>query len=322
MAYFGVSTNLVNYLKYRLHEGSKSAANNVTNWEGTGSIAPLVAGYLADAFLGRYWTIVLSMVISAVGYGVLAASASVIRLESAALYAGMYLVALGGVLEPIMAPFGADQFDDGEDDQRGRRQSSFFNWFYLSLNCGSLVGGTVLVWVQTSVGWGVGYGVPAIFSALSVAVFLAGTATYRRDQPPGGSPLTRIAQVVVAAVRKFDVEIPSDSSMLYESDAVDGMPAIHGRRRLLHTGIERTRSQAGILSFLKHSTNVCAHNARILTPINAYMHILFLVMSIFKRLSRHILILTNSLRMSWYQGVRHVPLKKIISRKCEHSRQV
>jgi peptide/histidine transporter 3/4 len=66
MAYFGVSTNLVNYLKYRLHEGSKSAANNVTNWEGTGSIAPLVAGYLADAFLGRYWTIVLSMVISAV----------------------------------------------------------------------------------------------------------------------------------------------------------------------------------------------------------------------------------------------------------------
>uniref|UniRef100_A0A0D9YIS6 Major facilitator superfamily (MFS) profile domain-containing protein n=1 Tax=Oryza glumipatula TaxID=40148 RepID=A0A0D9YIS6_9ORYZ len=246
MAYFGVSTNLVNYLKYRLHEGSKSAANNVTNWEGTGSIAPLVAGYLADAFLGRYWTIVLSMVISAVGYGVLAASASVIRLESAALYAGMYLVALGGVLEPIMAPFGADQFDDGEDDQRGRRQSSFFNWFYLSLNCGSLVGGTVLVWVQTSVGWGVGYGVPAIFSALSVAVFLAGTATYRRDQPPGGSPLTRIAQVVVAAVRKFDVEIPSDSSMLYESDAVDGMPAIHGRRRLLHTGQFRFLDRATV----------------------------------------------------------------------------
>lgn len=171
------------------------------------------------------------------GYGVLAASASVIRLESAALYAGMYLVALGGVLEPIMAPFGADQFDDGEDDQRGRRQSSFFNWFYLSLNFGSLVGGTVLVWVQTSVGWGIGYGVPAIFSALSVAVFLAGTAAYRRCQPPGGSPLTRIAQVVVAAARKHDVEVPADASLLHECcDAVDGMSAIQGSRRLVHTG--------------------------------------------------------------------------------------
>lgn len=61
-----MSTNLVNYLKDQLHEGSKAAANGVTNWLGTSSITPLVAAFLADAFLGRYWTIALFMVISVV----------------------------------------------------------------------------------------------------------------------------------------------------------------------------------------------------------------------------------------------------------------
>ncbi|KAG8054311.1 hypothetical protein GUJ93_ZPchr0001g31093 [Zizania palustris] len=243
-AYYGVSTNLVNYLKYRLNEDSKTAANSVTNWEGTGSIAPLIAGYLADAFLGRYWTIVLFMVISAVGYGVLTASASVVKLQSAVLYAGLYLVALAGVLEPIMAPFGADQFDESDEEERDR-QSSFFNWFYFSIDVGSLLGGTVLVWVQSNVGPGLGYGIPALFSVVSVLVFLAGSATYRRDQPPG-SPLTRIAQVVVAAVRKFDVETPSDLSLLHECDAVDGMSVIQGSRRLAHTGQFRLLDKAAV----------------------------------------------------------------------------
>ncbi|KAF0919754.1 hypothetical protein E2562_031089 [Oryza meyeriana var. granulata] len=242
-AYFGVSTNLVNYLKYRLNEGSKSAANNVTNWQGTGSITPLVAAYLADAFLGRYWTIFIFMIISILGYGVLTASAAA-ALQGAVFYAGLYLVALGGGLLVVLAPFGADQFDEADEEERGR-QSSFFNWFYLSLNFGSLVGGA-MVWVQTSVGWGIGYGIPAIFSALSVAVFLAGTATYRRGQPPGGSPLTRIAQVVVAAARKYDVEVPPDASVLHERDADDGMSAIQGSRRLVHTAQFRFLDKAAV----------------------------------------------------------------------------
>ncbi|EEE55835.1 hypothetical protein OsJ_04447 [Oryza sativa Japonica Group] len=120
-AYFGVSTNLVNYLKYRLHEGSKSAANDVTNWQGTGSITPLVAAYLADAFLGRYWTILLFMAISVLGYGVLAASAAAPALlhgGAAAFYAGLYLVALGSGLLVVMAPFGAGQFDEADEGER------------------------------------------------------------------------------------------------------------------------------------------------------------------------------------------------------------
>lgn len=245
-AYFGVSTNLVNYLKVQLHSGSKAAANSVTNWQGTASITPLAAAFLADSFLGRYWTITIFFLISVAGYGVVTASASA-ALESAVFYAGLYLVALGGALQPVMVSFGADQFDVEADEEERGRQSSFFNWFYLSINVGSLVGGTVLVWVQSAHGWRLGYGIPALLSVVAVALFLAGTGAYRRHQPPGGSPLTRIVQVVVAAARKCDVEAPADAALLHERDGDDGMSAILGSRRLAHTDQFRSVAQCPCL---------------------------------------------------------------------------
>ncbi|PON63700.1 Proton-dependent oligopeptide transporter family [Trema orientale] len=57
LAYYGVSTNLTNYLAKYLNQGNVSAANNVTNWAGTFYITPLVGAFLADAYLGKYWTI-------------------------------------------------------------------------------------------------------------------------------------------------------------------------------------------------------------------------------------------------------------------------
>ncbi|KAM3334233.1 hypothetical protein ACQJBY_028965 [Aegilops geniculata] len=261
-AYFGVSTNLVNYLKVQLHSGSKAAANSVTNWQGTASITPLAAAFLADSFLGRYWTITVFLLVSVAGYGVVTASASA-ALESAVLfYAGLYLVALGGALQPVLSSFWADQFDVEADEEERARQSSFFNWFYLTINVGSLVGGTVLVWVQSAHGWRLGYGIPALLSVVAVALFLAGTGAYRRHQPPGGSPLTRIAQVVVAAARKCDVEVPADAALLHELDGEDGMSAILGSRRLAHTDQFRSVAQCPCLGRRSH----CFHLHRSSLP--------------------------------------------------------
>ena len=63
LAYYGMSTNLVNYMKTRLGQGNSVAANNVTNWSGTCYITPLIGAFLADAYMGRYWTIASFMII-------------------------------------------------------------------------------------------------------------------------------------------------------------------------------------------------------------------------------------------------------------------
>lgn len=63
LAYYGMSTNLVNYLITRLGQGNVAASNNVTNWGGTCYITPLFGAFLADAYLGRYWTIAIFVMI-------------------------------------------------------------------------------------------------------------------------------------------------------------------------------------------------------------------------------------------------------------------
>lgn len=52
----------------------------------------------------------------------------------------------------------------------------------------------MVVNVQASVSWAVGFAVPLAAFGLALAIYLAGTPLYQR-MPPGGSALTRIAQV-------------------------------------------------------------------------------------------------------------------------------
>lgn len=128
----------------------------------------------------------------------------------------LYLVALGtGGIKPCVSPFGADQFDDTDPKERAKK-GSFFNYFYFSIYIGIIFASTVMVWVQENVGWGFGFGVPALAMAVAVAGFVSGTSLYR-FQKPEGSPFTRISQVLVASCRKWSIEVPEDSRLLYES---------------------------------------------------------------------------------------------------------
>lgn len=60
-----MSTNLVNYLIKRFNMGNAAASNSVTNWSGTCYVTPLIGAFLADAYLGRYWTIAIFSVLYA-----------------------------------------------------------------------------------------------------------------------------------------------------------------------------------------------------------------------------------------------------------------
>ncbi|XP_010262765.1 PREDICTED: protein NRT1/ PTR FAMILY 8.1-like [Nelumbo nucifera] len=246
LAYYGMSTNLVNYLKFQLHQHNVVAANNVTNWSGTCYITPLIGAFLADSYLGRYWTIASFSIIYVCGMTLLTLSASVRGLkpncekdvchpteaQSAVCFVALYLVALGtGGIKPCVSSFGADQFDDTDEVEK-KYKSSFFNWFYFSINIGALLAASVLVWIQTNVGWGWGFGIPAVAMAIAVMSFFSGTRLYR-NQKPGGSPLTRFCQVVVASFRKFQVKVPSDKSLLYETADVESV--VKGSRKLDYT---------------------------------------------------------------------------------------
>ncbi|CAJ2670691.1 unnamed protein product [Trifolium pratense] len=257
LAYYGMSTNLVNYLGERFNQGNAEAAKSVTTWSGTCYITPLLGAFLADSYLGRYWTIASFSIIYVIGMGLLTLSASAPGLkpscdangchptsaQTAACYIALYLIALGtGGIKPCVSSFGADQFDETDEKER-KKKSSFFNWFYFSINIGALIASSVLVWIQMNVGWEWGFGVPAVAMVLALVFFFGGSPLYRL-QIPGGSPLTRICQVLVAACRKLKLQVPADKSLLHET--IDVESVIKGSRKLDHTNNLRCLDKAAI----------------------------------------------------------------------------
>ncbi|KAJ1411293.1 PTR2 family proton/oligopeptide symporter, conserved site [Sesbania bispinosa] len=259
LAYYGMSTNLVNYLQDRYNQGNTAAANTVTTWAGTCYITPLLGAFLADSYLGKYWTIASFSIIYVIGMSLLTFSAILPGLkpscdagschptpgQTSVCFIALYLIALGtGGIKPCVSSFGADQFDDNDEIER-KRKSSFFNWFYFTINIGALVASSVLVWIQMNVGWGWGFGVPAVAMIIAILFFFIGSRWYRL-QLPGGSPLTRICQVIVASTRKVGLQVPEDQSLLYETADVESN--IKGCRKLEHTDKLKALDKAAVVT--------------------------------------------------------------------------
>ncbi|XP_027366550.1 protein NRT1/ PTR FAMILY 5.2-like [Abrus precatorius] len=260
MAYYGISSNLILYLTRKLHQGTVTSSNNVTNWVGTIWITPILGAYVADARLGRYWTFVIASVIYLLGMCLLTLSVSLpslkppeclerdvtkcekaSTLQLAVFYGALYTLALGtGGTKPNISTIGADQFDDFDSKEK-RHKLSFFNWWMFSIFIGTLFANSVLVYIQDNVGWTLGYALPSLGLAISIIIFLAGTPFYRHKLPTG-SPFTKMAKVIVASIRKWKVPIPSDSKELYEFDVEEY--AKKGKVRIDHTPTLRFLNKA------------------------------------------------------------------------------
>ncbi|KAJ0494649.1 putative proton-dependent oligopeptide transporter family, PTR2 family proton/oligopeptide symporter [Helianthus annuus] len=236
LAYYGISTNLVSYLTKKLHQGNATAARNVTTWQGTCYLTPLIGAVLADAYFGRYWTIAVFSIIYFIGMCTLTLSASLpsLKPDESFFFTGLYLIALG----------------TGGSNRRVSK-GSFFNWFYFSINIGALISSSLIVWIQDNKGWGLGFGIPALFMGVAIISFFLGTPLYR-FQKPGGSPITRMCQVLVASFRKWNLPLPIDASLLYETP--DKLSAIKGSRKLLHTDELKFLDKAAVPSPTENSS--------------------------------------------------------------------
>ncbi|EFJ17256.1 hypothetical protein SELMODRAFT_115215 [Selaginella moellendorffii] len=260
LAFYGINTNLVTYLIKEYHQGNAMAAKNVTIWSGTGYVTPILGAFLADAYWGRYRTIAVFSSLYLVGLILLTLSASLPSLKPPScdkmscqhaslgqlifFYVSLYFVALGmGGIKPCISAFGADQFDNSDPVER-KNKGHFFNWFYLSINVGGLVATTCLVYIQDNTSWALGFGIPAACMAVSIGSFLLGSPLYRHQRPQG-SPLVRVAQVLVAAFRKCFVQVPADKELLHGSKESNGS-SISGSFRQVYF---KTLVNSGLLSW-------------------------------------------------------------------------
>ncbi|CAI0427360.1 unnamed protein product [Linum tenue] len=231
LSYFGIATSLIIYLTRVMHQDLKTAARCVNYWAGVTTLMPLLGGFLADAYLGRYYAVFVSSIVYLLGLILLtltwfvpsmtacvgggAACHDPRKVHQLLFFLAIYLISLGtGGHKPSLESFGADQFDDDHSDER-RQKMSYFNWWNFGLCCGLLLGVTLIVYVQDHVSWGAADVILTVVMALSLVVFVVGRPFYRY-RVPTGSPLTPMLQVLVAAIRKRNLALPSDPAHLYE----------------------------------------------------------------------------------------------------------
>ncbi|XP_030471142.1 protein NRT1/ PTR FAMILY 7.3 [Syzygium oleosum] len=250
LAFFGVGVNLVLFLTRVLGQSNADAANSVSKWTGTVYIFSLVGAFLSDSYWGRYKTCAVFQVIFVIGLVSLSLSSFLFlirprgcgnqqipcgshsSMEITLFYLSIYLVALGnGGYQPNIATFGADQFDE-EDPREGHSKVSFFSYFYLALNLGSLFSNTILGYFEDEGMWALGFWVSAGSALAALVLFLGGTAKYRHFKP-SGNPISRFSQVIVAASKKWRVEMTPGEDDLYEADGMDCSDS--SSRKILHT---------------------------------------------------------------------------------------
>ncbi|CAO2835338.1 unnamed protein product [Amaranthus hypochondriacus] len=228
LAYYGISGNLINFLTGKLGQSTAMAAANVNAWSGVASLNPVLGAVIADSFLGRFYTILVSSIIYILGLGLLTLSAMLPSLncinedtmnshtfgrsshsQTMMFFIALYMVAIGqGGHKPCVQAFGADQFD-GENPAESKAKSSFFNWWYFGLCMGYLLGIGVLSYVQENLNWGLGFGIPCIIMVIALLIFLLGTATYRYIIiSENERPFLRIGRVFVKAARNWNVKLP------------------------------------------------------------------------------------------------------------------
>lgn len=235
---------MITYLTQQLHMPLVQASNTLTNFSGTSSLTPLVGALIADSFAGRFWTITVGSLVYQLGMISLTVAAVVPALrpplgapasacQLLILYASLLCTSIGsGGIRPCVVAFGADQLGGDVHRQRRQQKWSFFNLYFFSMGLAALVALTVVVYMQENVGWGWGLGIPTIAMGISVVAFVVGYPLYIKMKP-GGSPLTRLTQVAVAALRKRNAVKPEDPNLLYEDKELDAAISTNGR--LLHT---------------------------------------------------------------------------------------
>lgn len=224
----GALSNMVVYLIKEYNVPSVDAAQISTIISGSISVAPVAGAIVADALFGCYPIVAVAMALSVLSLIMFTLTASIPTLrpavcqfgagqpcdqastgQMAALYGAVCLLCLSAAGARFnQATMGANQFDASAD------RDVFFNWYFIMLYASSVLGATVIVYIQDTVSWSLGFGVSCAASVVGLGALLLG-ARYYRQPAAQGSPFTGLARVVVAATRKRKVNLVASEELKF-----------------------------------------------------------------------------------------------------------
>ncbi|KAJ4253331.1 hypothetical protein NW762_010486 [Fusarium torreyae] len=225
-SYYGAAILYTNFVTQKLPEGSTTGAPLDSDGQagalGMGPKAgqgislfnqffaylmPLVGAWIADAKLGRFWTIHIAICVSTVAHAILVAAASpkvIVNKDSsfAAFIIGLIVLCTGtGFFKANVSPLLADQNEDTKmrvEVRKGERvivdpavtNTRVFLYFYLAINIGSVLGQISMVYVEKYHSFWLAFFIPTIFFLVAPIVLALNKKKYKL-KPATGSVLAK-----------------------------------------------------------------------------------------------------------------------------------
>ena len=129
---------------------------------------PLLGGFLADRYFGKYWTIVGFSVPYVLGHFVLGIE------THTALFIALALLAGGsGVIKPNISTLLGQTYDQKRPGQE-RLRSAAFLWFYLAINVGAFLSTLFMPSIRDDWGYQIAFQFPAWLMVGALFVFALG----------------------------------------------------------------------------------------------------------------------------------------------------
>ena len=219
-SYYGMRAILALYMTERLGIDKADAGTFMSFFIAACYFLPLLGGYLADNFFGKYWTIIGFSVPYVVGQ-------LLVGIENKyAVFGALALLAMGsGVIKPNISTLMGMTYDQQRPGQEQLR-SNAFSWFYLAINIGAFCSQVAVPYLRTRYDYQTAFLFPAGLMVLALTLFGAGKRFYAResierkvvgtpgDQLPDGRTVTGLPvhyKVVTPAEKDADRKLKRDT---------------------------------------------------------------------------------------------------------------
>ncbi|AEI66043.1 POT family MFS transporter [Corallococcus macrosporus] len=181
---------------------------------------PLIGGYLADRFFGKYRIILGLSLVYCLGHACLA----VFEHNATGFFTGLALIAIGsGGIKPCVAAMVGDQFNESNS----HLVKKVFAIFYWTINFGSFFASLFIPLLLKHFGPSVAFGIPGVLMFIATFIFWLGRHKYVRVPATGANPHS-FTKVVFSALRNRG----QGKSWLdgarkeHPEEAVDGVKAV------------------------------------------------------------------------------------------------
>jgi POT family proton-dependent oligopeptide transporter len=170
-SYYGMRTLLALFLLDVLHFSRNESGKTVQFFMASCYLLPLLGGFIADNYLGKYKTILYFSIPYILGHFLLGGSTN-----SVALYIALGLLALGsGTIKPNTTPLMGMIY---EKENKTPLLNEAFSLFYAAINIGAVATSWALPLVRNHYGYRVALMGPTLAMVLAMAFFAMGKKYY------------------------------------------------------------------------------------------------------------------------------------------------